>query len=110
MNKLLITLAAGSFFLTARSQQAQVLTAKDYNHAESFMSYNTAQYIDHAPSRPNWISGDRFWFRDLTANGSEFILVNATTGKISTPFDPEKLAAALAAVTGKTFPVVLLYQ
>ena len=100
MNKLLITLAAGSFFLAARGQQPQVLTAKDYAHAESFMGYNTAQYIDHAPSRPNWISGDRFWFRDLNANGSEFILVNATTGKLSAPFDPVKLAAALSAATG----------
>jgi dipeptidyl aminopeptidase/acylaminoacyl peptidase len=103
MNKLLITLAAGFFFLAAQGQQAQVLTAKDYNHAESFLSYNTAQYIDHSPFRPNWISGDRFWFRDLNASGSEFILVNATTGKLSAPFDPVKLAAALSAVTGKTY-------
>lgn len=102
MNKLLITLVTGSCFLAAHSQQ-QVLTAKDYAQAESFMGYNTAQYIDHSPFRPNWISGDRFWFRDLNANGSEFILVNATTGKLSAPFDPIKLAAALSAVTGKTY-------
>jgi hypothetical protein len=33
----------------------QVLTAKDYERAEKFMSYNTDAFIDGGTVRPNWM-------------------------------------------------------
>ncbi|WP_346236971.1 DPP IV N-terminal domain-containing protein [Niabella insulamsoli] len=38
-------------------------TAADYQRAEKFLSYNTRQYIDWVNVNPNWIDGDRFWYR-----------------------------------------------
>jgi dipeptidyl aminopeptidase/acylaminoacyl peptidase len=52
--------------------------------------------------RPNWITGDRLWYRVLTAQGSEFILVNPAKGTRAAAFDQVKLAAGLSTATGKT--------
>jgi hypothetical protein len=37
-----------------------VLTAKDYEHAESFLSYNTDPFIDRASVRPNGLPAISF--------------------------------------------------
>ncbi|WP_295669110.1 hypothetical protein [uncultured Mucilaginibacter sp.] len=76
MNRSILTACCFAAVLRVSAQQGPVLTAKDYAHAESFLSYNTEPLIDHGPVHPNWLPGDRFWFRDLNADGSEFILVD----------------------------------
>jgi dipeptidyl aminopeptidase/acylaminoacyl peptidase len=103
MNKYFLTGLSFVAALSTSAQQGNMLTAKDYEHAESFLTYNTSSLIDHGSVRPNWIAGDRFWFRDLHAKGSEFILVDPATGKLAAPFDQVKLASALSAASGKTF-------
>jgi len=55
--------------ITANAQQ-KALTVKDYERAESFMSYNTGKDIDHASVQPNWLDGDKFWYTTKT-NGIE---------------------------------------
>lgn len=85
-----------------QAQQGGTLTDNDYAHAETLLSYGTEQYTDHAMGRPNWLSGDRFWYRVLTAEGSEFIMVNPTKGTRAAAFDKTKLAAGLSAVSGQT--------
>jgi dipeptidyl aminopeptidase/acylaminoacyl peptidase len=101
MNRSLILMVALSWAAGARAQQGGTLTDNDYAHAETLLSYGTAPLIDHDLGRPNWISGDRFWYRVLTAQGSEFILVNPAKGTRAPAFDPAKLAAGLAAATGQ---------
>jgi dipeptidyl aminopeptidase/acylaminoacyl peptidase len=93
-----IVLAIGAF-----AQQGPALTAQDYAHAESFMNYSTEQLIDHSSPRPTWLSGDRFWYRTLTPQGAEFILVDPVKGTRTPAFDQQKLAAALSAASGKTY-------
>ncbi len=108
MNKFLfaaITIFSAS---AACAQQGPVLTEKDYAHAESFLSYNTDPLIDHASVRPNWLPGDKFWFRDLDAHGSEFILVDPAKKEIAGVFDQGKLAAAISTATGKTYTGLML--
>jgi dipeptidyl aminopeptidase/acylaminoacyl peptidase len=96
---------------SANAQQGPVLTAKDYEHAESFLNYGTEPLIDHGAVRPNWLPGDSFWYRDLDAQGSEFILVDPVKKIRSGAFDQPKLAAALSAATGKTYqPLMLPFQ
>ncbi|MGF7233260.1 DPP IV N-terminal domain-containing protein [Arachidicoccus sp.] len=85
------------------AQQRQVLTKDDYARAEHLLSYNTSKYIDHGNVRPNWISNDSFWFRDLTAKGSDFILVDAARGSRKAAFDQQKLAAALSKASGENY-------
>jgi dipeptidyl aminopeptidase/acylaminoacyl peptidase len=80
------------------------LTAADYQRAEKFLSYSTAPLVDRTQVRPNWIGdSDRFWYRTLTPQGAEFILVDPATGSRAPAFDHAKLAAALSAATGANY-------
>ncbi|MVN21434.1 S9 family peptidase [Mucilaginibacter arboris] len=108
MHKLLLTAIPFAFALTLHAQQPNVLTAKDYEHAESFLAYNTEQYIDYGNVRPNWLQADRFWYRVLTPQGSEFILVDPAKKTRNAAFNQQKLATALSAATGKTYQASML--
>ncbi len=72
------------------------VTAADYAHAEKFMGYNTTPLVLHAAVHPTWLPNERFWYRNTTAEGSEFVLVDATRGTREPAFDHAKLAAALS--------------
>src|ERR1035438_8513464 len=87
--------------LTGVSASGQTrFTAADYARAEKFMTYNTTPLVYKSGVRPSWISGDRFYYRNTTAEGSEFILVDPAKGTRQPAFDHVKLAAALATVVG----------
>jgi len=103
MNKYVLSVTAMAFVWTANAQQSNTLTDKDYAHAESFMSYNTEQLVDHGRVSPNWLPGDKFWYRVLTPQGSEFILVDPVKKTREQAFDQQKLAAAISTATGKTY-------
>jgi dipeptidyl aminopeptidase/acylaminoacyl peptidase len=103
MNKFFITAIPLMLTLAVNAQQGSNLTAQDYEHAESFLSYNTDPLIDHANVRPNWLPGDSFWYRTLTAQGSEFILVDPAKKTRAAAFDQQKLAAALSTATGNKY-------
>lgn len=90
---------AGGINLSA--QQGAAVSVKDYEHAESQLIYNTQQRVDHGGVGPNWLSGDRFWYRVLTAQGSEFLLVDPARKTRTAAFDQQKLAAALSTASGK---------
>lgn len=94
-----------AFVLPSYTQQNSIrsLTATDYEHAEKFLGYNTTQLVDRCSVNPNWLPGDQFWYRILTARGSEFILVDPASSKRVAAFDQQKLAAALNAVTGNKY-------
>lgn len=79
------------------------LTAADYQRAEKMMGYNTRQLVDRDSIRPNWLAGDRCWYRILTSRGSEFVLVEPARGTRAAAFDQQKLAAALSAAAGKKY-------
>ncbi len=102
MNKFLLPALAIAFTATAYAQ-APALTLKDYEHAESMMGYNTAPYVDGANIRPNWLPGDKLWYRVLTAKGAEFVLVDPAKGTRSPAFDHQKMAAALSTATGTKY-------
>jgi len=108
MNKFLLPAFILTFSSAVYAQQAPALTAKDYERAESFMAYNTAPYIDGGAVRPNWLPGEKFWYRNLTAQGSEFILVDPAKGTRAPAFDHQKLAAALTGITGKKLEAATL--
>lgn len=93
---------------SVNAQQRNILTAKDYEHAESLMAYNTEQLIDHGNVRPNWLPDGRFWYRILTPQGSEFILVDPSKKTRDAVFNQRKLASALSSATGKTYQANML--
>ncbi|MEO7531384.1 MAG: hypothetical protein ABIS69_08235, partial [Sediminibacterium sp.] len=74
MRKYLFTASAIVSVMTANAQQ--ILTAKEYERAEKFMSYNTDAFVDGGSVRPNWFGNDQFWYLATTAKKNEFILVD----------------------------------
>src|SRR4030095_15323443 len=106
MKRFMLLFISSSFILLVNAQDA--LTVKDYEKAESKMGYNTQQYVDRGNVFPNWIPGDKFWYRVLTPTGSEFVLVDATKGTRIVAFDHEKLAASLSTATNKKYTGAML--
>ena len=102
MSKIFFIVLSPLLFIHSFAQQTS-FTAADYQRAEAMLSYNTNALIDNANMRPNWISDDRFWYRILTAKGSEFIIVDPIHRTRKPLFDEQKIAAALSSATGKSY-------
>jgi dipeptidyl aminopeptidase/acylaminoacyl peptidase len=94
-------LAAGLLAIGAAAQQPKQFTADDYAHAEKLLGPNLNPLVYHSVERPIWLGDGRFWYRDASAEGTEFVLVNPAAGSRGAAFDHAKLAAALTAATGK---------
>jgi dipeptidyl-peptidase-4 len=77
------------------------VTAADYERAERFMTYNTTPLVSNGAVRATWLPEDRFWYRNQTASGSEFILVDAARATKAPAFDHAAVAAALTTVLGR---------
>ena len=75
-----ITAIALAATIPGSAQSRATVTVEDYQRAEKFMNYNTAPLILNGPVRATWLPGDRFWYRNQGANGSEFFLVDAVKG------------------------------
>ncbi len=104
-----ILFAAGNAFAQQTNNNAPpAFTAADYARAEKFLGYNTAPLVDHAGVRPVWLADGRFWYRNLMANGSEFVLVNPANGTRQVAFDQTKLAVALSTAAGTKFEAARL--
>lgn len=102
MKKLFLSAAFLIIALSGNAQTSEVaLTAQDYEHAASFLYSNVISYVDNLRIRPHWIGNDRFWFRNETAKGYQFILVNPNEGTRKEAFNHVKLAAALSDETGE---------
>ena len=82
--------------------QQPALTAADYARAEKFMGYNTTPLV-FGTVRATWLDGDKFWYRNTTADGNEFVLVDGATGQKQPAFDHAKVAAALSKAAGRSF-------
>jgi dipeptidyl-peptidase-4 len=104
---LLATLAALAP-LPAAAQQPRALTADDYARAERFMAYNTVPLVSGATVRPNWLPGDRFWYRNQVAQGFEFVLVDPARRIRRPAFDQTKIAAALSRAADTTYDALQL--
>ncbi len=111
MNRFLLILIACNIAVSAYPQPTKIYTRDDYQRAENMMGYNTQQYIDRANVNPNWLEGDKFWYRVLTNQGSEFIVVDPLKGTRTAAFDQKKLAEALGTNTGQKYnPWILPFQ
>ena len=93
---------------TAMTTAPRVYTAADYARAEKMLVFNTGQLVDRAGVRPNYLPDGRFYYRVLTATGTEFVLVNPATGARQAAFDQVKLAAALSAAAGTNYDAARL--
>lgn len=95
-------------FVPLFGSMAQNLATEDYARAEKFLGTTTQQYIDNGNVTPNWLPGDKFWYRNMTANGSEFILIDPLKKTRARAFDHEKLAASLYTALNKNYSATML--
>jgi dipeptidyl-peptidase 4 len=84
-------------------------TLADYQRADQFLGWNARQFVAHDQVDPQWIDGDRFWFRDRVSDGHRFVLVDPDRNEQRPAFDHHRLAAALSmaadtAVEGRKLP------
>jgi dipeptidyl aminopeptidase/acylaminoacyl peptidase len=102
----ILTVAAGGAWPAAAQQSAsaapRAFTDADYQRAAKFLPFNTAPLVYHNV-RATWLKDDRFWYRDTSAEGSEFVLFDAAKGTHQPAFDHAKLAAALSAAAGAKY-------
>ena len=63
------------------AQNQHKLSVADYQLAESRLSYNTESYVDNNfNGRPNWLPGDRFWYRGMRVGGADLVVVDPSRG------------------------------
>ena len=108
----LALVAGGTLGISALAQQMttarRVYTADDYERAEKFMAYNTNSLVYRNNVRPNWLAGERFWYRVNTPEGGEFVMVDPAKGTRQPAFDHVRLAAALSAASGSKYDAARL--
>ena len=72
------------------------VTLADYQRAERFLSANTRSLVSHANVSPNWLDDGRMWYRNTTADGAEFIIVDPKAKTRKHAFDHQRLADVLS--------------
>lgn len=76
----------------------------DYHRAERFLNWNTADLVAGDQVNPIWLpDGNRFWYRNKTGGGSEFIIVDPVRNTRAPAFDHAKLAAAMTLAADSSF-------
>ena len=69
----------------------------DYRRAELLLNWHTRPLVVGDAVSPNWIEeSDRFWYRNKTSNGHEFVFVDAPANLKRPLFDHYRLAAAMS--------------
>ena len=76
MRRVLVTLGASLCFGSASAAQQANLTSADYARAERFLRDNVTSLVTGTNVDPMWLTGGRFVYRNRTANGNEFYLVD----------------------------------
>jgi dipeptidyl-peptidase-4 len=68
-----------------------------YTRAEQMLPWNTSRIIFGGTVTPQWYKdGTRFWYRNTTRNGAEFVHVDPTLNTTKLLFDNARLAAAIS--------------
>ncbi len=68
-------------------QQPRVFTAADYARAEKFLSPAVTPLVVGGSVSATWMPDDRFWYRNTTANGVEYVLIDPVK-KARSPYTP----------------------
>jgi dienelactone hydrolase/Tol biopolymer transport system component len=79
----------------AAQNPAQV-SATDYARAEALIGWNARELVIDDAVNPKWMSAHSFWYRNHSAKGYEFLVVDAATGAKRPLFDNVKLASVLS--------------
>ena len=67
--------------------QRREFTAEDYARAEKFLPQNVFPLVVGGTVNATWLSGDRFWYRNTTLKGVEYVLIDPSK-KSREPYTP----------------------
>jgi len=83
-------------FLSLNVSAQDQITVDDYKKAEEQLSWNTSKLVDRMNVRPTWTEDGKFWYQNLIANGTEYVLYDLKTkskkileGKSALPKEPK---------------------
>ena len=75
-----------------------------YHRAERLLAWNVNPLISGGAVAPQWMSGgNRFWYRNQTATGAEFVVVDPERRSRGLLFDHDRLAAAMSLAADTSF-------
>jgi dipeptidyl aminopeptidase/acylaminoacyl peptidase len=75
-----------------------------YTRAEQLLDWNTTLLTTGDEVRPQWyLDGSRFWYRNKTTNGAEFVVVDPVRNTRGTLFDNTRLAAAMSVANDTSY-------
>lgn len=75
-----------------------------YSRAEQLLDWNTRTLVAGDEVRPSWLKdGNRFWYRNKTNSGAEFILVDPVAAARGPLFDHVRLARAMTLAADTAF-------
>jgi dipeptidyl-peptidase-4 len=75
-----------------------------YTRAERFLGWNSSPLVSGDSVRAQWLlDGNRFWYRNKTASGAEFVLVDPTRNTRTLLFDNTRLAAAMSVANDTSY-------
>jgi len=83
-----------------------------YNRAERLLTWHTTNMITGDAVNAEWLrDGNRFWYRNKTASGAEFVIVDPVANTRARLFDNTRLAAALSIANDTSYdPTKLPFQ
>jgi dipeptidyl aminopeptidase/acylaminoacyl peptidase len=96
----LLSLGAGA----DRAGGQSVVDATTYARAERLLAWHAGDLVAGDAVIPSWMAGgQRFWYRNKTLNGPEFVVVDPA-GRAREPlFDRDRLAAAMSLAADTSF-------
>jgi dipeptidyl-peptidase 4 len=76
----------------------------NYARAEQLLTWNSERLVSGDQVNPQWLKdGNRFWYRNKTASGAEFVLVDPASASRALLFDHVKLAQAMTSASDTAF-------
>ena len=94
----LATLLVATPIFVAGAQQVS------YTRAEQLLDWNTTLLVSGDEVRPQWLlDGARFWYRNKTATGAEFMIVDPVKGTRAALFENNRLAAAMSVANDTSY-------
>jgi len=69
----------------------------NYSRAEQLLNWHTTLLVSGDEVAPQWLpDGNRFWYRNKTGSGAEFVLIDPVRNTRALVFDNARLAAAMS--------------
>ena len=100
----LVLMAAFGPGSAASLASAQQMDVTRYHRAERLLAWNVDPLISGGPVSPTWMAGgNRFWYRNQTASGAEFVLADPDQRSRTLLFDHDRLAAAMSLAADTAF-------